>query len=162
MLHFKEIEERDFDFIKEIYDHYILSSTSTYYTEEITIAELKSFIPFGEEKYSSYVIWDEEGPCGFCYFSRYKKRQAYDRTAEVSVYLRPAKTGQGIGTQTLGFLEEKAEKEGIKVLIAIISGDNESSIRLFERCGYAKCGHFRQIGEKFGKILDVVYYQKMI
>jgi len=47
-------------------------------------------------------------------------------------------------------------------LLAIISGDNESSVQLFEKSGYEKCAHFKQVGEKFNKILDVVSYQKII
>jgi len=162
MVVFNELAERDFPFIKGIYDHYILHSTSTYYTDKISIEELRSFIPLGDQKYKSFLISDDEGPCGFCYISRYKKRQAYDRTAEVSIYLKPGKTAQGIGTLAVRFLEEAAKNKGISVLIAIVSGDNELSIRLFEKCGYEKCGHFRQIGEKFGRVLDVVFYQKMV
>ena len=59
-------------------------------------------------------------------------------------------------------LEKTAFKHGIKVLIGIISGDNQSSIKLFEKCGFEKCGHYKQVGEKFGKILDVVSYQKIL
>jgi phosphinothricin acetyltransferase len=100
--------------------------------------------------------------CGFCYFSQYKKRQAYDRTAEISLYLKPEYTGRGIGKDVLTYLENVAKQNGISVLIGIISGDNENSIKLFERTGYEKCAHFRQVGEKFNKILDVVSYQKII
>jgi L-amino acid N-acyltransferase YncA len=48
------------------------------------------------------------------------------------------------------------------VLIGIISGDNINSIILFENCGFEKCGHYKQVGEKFNEILDVVSYQKII
>jgi L-amino acid N-acyltransferase YncA len=101
-------------------------------------------------------------PCGFCYISQYKKRQAYDRTAEVSLYLKPEYTGMGIGKLALGFLEKVAIEKGISVLIGIISGDNENSIKLFEKQGYDKCAHYKQVGEKFNKILDVVSYQKIL
>ncbi|MEI7898277.1 MAG: GNAT family N-acetyltransferase [bacterium] len=46
--------------------------------------------------------------CGFCYISQYKKRQAYDRTAEVSLYLTPGFTGRGIGPDALRHLEKVA------------------------------------------------------
>jgi L-amino acid N-acyltransferase YncA len=159
---FAEITEPDFIIIKEIYDYYIEHSTSTYYTEKITIEELKGFIPCQDKKYKSYLIKVENECCGFCYLSQYKKRQAYDRTAEVSVYLKLEWTGKGIGKTALSHLEKVALEKGISVLIGIISGDNESSIKLFERSGYEKCGHFKQIGEKFNKVLDVVSFQKII
>ena len=159
---FVDIKETDFEFIKEVYDHYVLHSTATYYTEPVTVDELKSFILVGHPRYKSFLLLAEGKPCGFCYFSRFNKRQAYDRTAEVSLYLKPEYTGKGIGTVVLEHLEKGALDNHIFVLIGIISGENEHSIRLFERNGYLKCGHFKQVGEKFNRILDVVYYQKII
>jgi len=70
--------------IKKIYDYYILHSTAAYYTERITIAELMEFILIGHKKYQSFLIKINDESCGFCYLSQYKKRQAYDRTAEIS------------------------------------------------------------------------------
>lgn len=55
-----------------------------------------------------------------------------------------------------------AKKSGLKNLIGIISGDNGGSIALFEKSGFEKCEHFKNIGEKFNKILDVVAFQKEI
>lgn len=157
-----DISPSDFDFIKEIYDYYIINSTATYYTKRISIDELKEFILINHKKYKSYLIKVNDNYCGFCYISQYKKRQAYDRTAEVSLYLKPEFTGQGIGKYALDYLEKVAKQNGICVLIGIISGDNDKSIKLFERCGYEKCAHYKQVGEKFNKILDVVAYQKVI
>ena len=156
------VKNADFILIKEIYDYYIINSTATYYTEKISVADLKKFIPVSQKKYKSYLIKADDNFCGFCYISQYKKRQAYDRTAEVSLYLRPGFTGRGIGKNALAHLEKVAKINGICVLIGIISGDNVHSIKLFENCGYEKCGHFKQVGEKFNKILDVVSYQKII
>jgi L-amino acid N-acyltransferase YncA len=161
-IEFVDITEPDLIIVKEIYDYYIEKSTSTYYTEKITINELKEFILIGNEKYKSYLIKDRNECCGFCYLSQYKKRQAYDRTAEISLYLKPDYTGKGIGNKVLKFLNDVAKRKGIAVLLAIISGDNESSIRLFEKNEYEKCGHLKQIGEKFNNILDVVFYQKIL
>ena len=161
-IQFFDIHESDFEFIKEVYDYYILTSTATYYTEKISVNELKDFILTGHKKYKSYLIKANNAYCGFCYLSQYKKRQAYDRTAEISLYLKPEFTGQGIGRTVLKHLEKVARKNGICVLLAIISGDNESSVQLFEKSGYEKCAHFKQVGEKFNKILDVVSYQKII
>jgi L-amino acid N-acyltransferase YncA len=161
-IHFVDLTESDFELIKEIYDYYIENSTATYYTEKIPISVLKEFIPLNHKKYRSYMVKCDNEPCGFCYFTQYKKRQAYDRTSEISLYLKPGYTGRGIGKEVLNHLEKVAKKNGISVLIGIISGDNENSIKLFEKSGYEKCAHYKQIGEKFNKILDVVSYQKII
>ena len=121
-IRFVPIRDTEFRVIKEIYDYYILNSTATYYTEKITVEELRSFIPVGHEKYRSFIIWNDNEACGFCYLSQYKKRQAYDRTAEISLYLKPGYTGKGIGKEMLVYLEKVAMDHGISVLIGIISG----------------------------------------
>jgi len=159
---FVDLKESDFVLVKEIYDYYVEHSTATYYTEKVPVSELKSFIPVNHEKYKSFLINLDNECCGFCYISQYKKRQAYDRSAEVSLYLKPDCTGKGIGKMALNHLEKVARDNGISVLIAIISGDNENSLKLFEKSGYEKCGHLKQVGEKFNKILDVITYQKII
>ncbi|MBP6872514.1 MAG: N-acetyltransferase [Bacteroidales bacterium] len=161
-IRFTEITEADFAVIKGIYDYYILNSTSTYYTELISIDELKQFIPLNSQRYKSYMIEAGGECCGFCYLSQYKKRQAYDRTAEISLYLKNGYTGRGIGRIALEYLEGIAREKGIHVLLAIISGDNIASIKLFERAGYEKCGHLKQIGEKFHRVLDVLFYQRFL
>lgn len=161
-IEFFDLTESDLELVKVIYDYYIENSTATYYTEKITVDELKEFIPVQHKKYKSFLIKVDSQPCGFCYISQYKKRQAYDRTAEVSLYLKTEYTGRGIGKIVLAYLEEVAKANGISVLIGIISGDNETSIKLFEKNGYEKCAHYKQVGEKFNKILDVVSYQKIL
>jgi phosphinothricin acetyltransferase len=155
-----DMTDSDFDLVKEIYDHYILSSTATFHTDKITTAELKDYILIGHPKYKSFLVKYKNNICGFCYISRFKDRQAYDRTAEVTIYLKPEYTGQKIGTYVLKELETIAINNGISILVAIIGGENDQSIRLFEKGGYEKCAHFRKVGEKFNRILDMVAYQK--
>ena len=159
---FLELTDQDFPWVKLIYDYYIKNSTATYYTDEISISELKDFIPVGHPKYHAYLVRVDNERVGFCYVGQYKKRQAYHRTAEVSLYLKSDFTGKGIGKEILAFLEKDAKKSGISVLIGIISGDNTNSIKLFERSSYEKCAHYKQVGEKFNTILDVVAYQKIL
>ncbi len=161
-LEYRELAEDDLEMVKEIYDHYILNSVATFHTEQISIGELKEFIPIGHPKYKSFLILDDGIVCGYCYMAPYKKRQAYDRSAEITIYLKPAYSGKGIGYQVIHKLEDVAVGKGIKVLLGVITGENLASIRLFSACGFEKCAHFKQVGEKFGKILDVVVFQKIL
>jgi phosphinothricin acetyltransferase len=159
---FREIKEEDFPVIKEIYDWYIAHSTATFHTEPIRIAQLKEFIFINHPVYNSYLIFKEDELAGYCFLTYYKNRQAYDRTAEVTIYLKPEFCGKGIGKIAMDHLEQVARRNGLKNLIGIISGDNDGSIALFEKSGYSKCAHFKNVGEKFGKVLDVVAFQKEI
>jgi L-amino acid N-acyltransferase YncA len=155
-----DLQDTDFELVKSIYDYYIVNTTATFHTELISIEELKSVILIHHPRYKSFLITLDGKVCGYCYLSQYKKRQAYDRTAEVSIYLEPSFIGKGIGRKVLEMMEKIAIDNGISVLIGIISEENKTSISLFEKCGYDKCAHFREVGEKFGRLLDVVAYQK--
>ena len=162
-IRFIPLTSEDFFIVKEIYDYYALHSTATFHTQPIPINLLQEAIPIDHPWYRSYLVKEEDHICGYAYFGRYKNRSAYDRTSEVTVFLKSEYTGRGIGEIVLNRLEEDARKTGIiKVLVGIISADNPVSVKLFEKAGYEKCAHFRNVGEKFGKILDVVAYQKML
>lgn len=162
MPYFTPIIHEDLFIVKEIYDYYILDSTATFHNEKITIDELEEIIFINNLRYPSYLIHDRNDVIGYCFLSRYKKRQAYDRTAEVSVYLRPGFTGKGIGVTALKYIEKAARSGGIHVLIGTLCDENQASIRLLEKMGYTKAAHLKNVGEKFGRILDVVIYQKEI
>ncbi len=55
----------------------------------------------GHPKYRSFLISESNIPCGFVYLSQFRKREAYDRTAEITVYLKPEYAGKGIGNLPL-------------------------------------------------------------
>ncbi|MDD1719818.1 MAG: N-acetyltransferase family protein [Methanoregulaceae archaeon] len=160
MIEFCPVNEEDLGIIKGIYDYYILNSTATFHGREISIGELREFLFIGNPKYPSFLIKENTEIIGYCFLTQYKKRQAYNRTAELSIYLKPGSTGKGIGAIALKFLEAAAKMAGIHVLIGTLSSDNCASIRLFEKMNYERCAHFKNIGEKFGRILDVVVYEK--
>ncbi len=157
---FVDLIEEDFPIVKEIYDYYIQHSTATFHTEPISIKELKEFIYTDHPIYKSFLIKIENTLAGYCYFTYFKKRQAYNRTAEVTIYLKPEFTDKGIGKTAIHFLECEAQKTVIKNFLAVITGSNIESIKLFEKMGYIKCAHFKNVGEKSNQILDVVIYQK--
>ncbi|HTF20596.1 MAG TPA: GNAT family N-acetyltransferase [Chryseolinea sp.] len=148
--------------IREIYQYYVDHSTATFHTGHVTTAELREKILIDHPRYKSFVIDVDGVICGYCYLSQYNKRQAYDRTAELSIYIDHAFKGKGIGKAVLIQLEEVAKSVGIVVLLAIITGDNEHSIHSFYAAGYVKCAELKEVGEKFGKLLDVVFYQKIL
>lgn len=156
------LEEKDLSLIKDIYNYYIANSTATFHTGSVGEDDLKDILPIGDSRFRSFVIYFKNEVAGYCYLGRYKPRAAYDRTAEITIYLKPEFFGKGIGKEVMLQMEQKALEVGIVVLMGIITAENESSVKLFERLGYEKCGHFKQVGEKFGRILDVVAYQKLL
>jgi phosphinothricin acetyltransferase len=162
MVEFSQVTNTDLAAILAIYNDYILNSTATFHSEKLSKNDLEEFLYVSHLKYPSFLIRENDEIIGYCFLTQYKKRQAYDRSAELSIYLKPEFTGKGIGLVALNHLEAAAKKAGIHVLVGTICGENHASIRLMEKSGYSKCAHLKNIGEKFGKILDVVVYQKEI
>ncbi len=157
------ITDNDLQFICDIYNYYIKNTTATFHTEHVGIDEIKTFVPYKHHKYETFIVKNSDGEsCGYIYLGYYKPRQAYDRTAEVTIYLKPEMGGMGYGKAALDLIEDIAKEKDIKVLLGVITAENKASVRVFEKCEYEKCAHFKQVGEKFGKILDVVIYEKIL
>lgn len=159
---FNPITKENIPVALEIYNWYALNSTATFHLEAIPQNELERMVSLGHTKYQSFIIVFENKICGFCYLSQFRHKEAYDKSAEITLYLKQDSTGKGIGKTTLTYLEEIAKKNGINNLVAVITEGNNSSIALFKKDGYSKVGHLKNIGVKFGKTLDVVSYQKEI
>lgn len=157
---FTEIAEQDLPVIREIYNWYVVHSTATFHLEPVETDEMKAFLYLGHPLYRSYLIRLASDTAGYCLLTHFRKREAYNRTAEVTLYLKPEFCHKGIGKIVLARLEQDARSGGIKNLIGVITAENEDSVNLFTRAGYTKCAHYKNVGEKFGRVLDVVALQK--
>ncbi|MCX7772608.1 MAG: GNAT family N-acetyltransferase [Clostridia bacterium] len=146
----------------EVYNYYIANTTVTFHTEQLTAEEMKPILYQDDPLYVCFAIFDDDAFCGYAYMAPYKKRQAYRISSEVTLYLCQEKTGKGIGTQALKLLEEHARKNGIHSFLAVICAENNQSIGLFNKNGYEKCAHFKEVGMKFDRMLDIVVMQKII
>lgn len=159
---FDEMKEAYLDTVRQIYTHYVLNTTATFHSQPLTREEMKDVVFFTDEKYKTFVIFQNGEICGYVLITQHKKREAYDATAEVTIYLKPDCIGKGIGSLALTHIEEYARKQKLHVLIATICGENKNSIGLFAKNGYVQCAHYKEVGLKFGQLLDIVAYQKII
>ncbi|MBC7960694.1 MAG: N-acetyltransferase [Vallitaleaceae bacterium] len=162
MVQFDATKEEDLDEILEIYNYYILNSTATFSIEPLEKDEMRKIMFSGLERFRSFVMRLDGVIVGYVLLSRYKPREAYDRTAEVTVYLRHTMVGKGLGTEALKFIQQFAIENNFKALLGVICAENLESIALFEKHGFFQCAHFKQVGEKFGRILDVVIEEKLL
>ena len=53
-------------------------------------------------------------------------------------------------------------EDDIHTVISVITGVNEASIRLHREFGCTHCGTMKQVGKKFGKLLDIDNFQLMV
>ena len=92
----------------------------------------------------------------------YHARSAYQRTVENSIYVHHRYHRRGIGSRLLKDLIARARALGHHVIIAAIDADQEASVGLHERLRFQKVGHFRQVGFKFNRWLDVIYMELLL
>ncbi len=89
-------------------------------------------------------------------------RQAYEYAAEVSIYVRNAAKQKGIGSQLYVQLFEELAETDIHAVVAGISLPNDASVRFHERLGFEKVAHFKEVGYKLGRWIDVGYWEKIL
>jgi phosphinothricin acetyltransferase len=99
---------------------------------------------------------------GWGSLSAYHSRSAYRRTVENSVYVHHQHHRRGIGSLLLKELIVRARTIGHHAIIAGIDAEQVASVVLHDRFGFQKVGHFRQVGFKFGRWLDVVYMELVL
>ncbi|PKM56867.1 MAG: GNAT family N-acetyltransferase [Firmicutes bacterium HGW-Firmicutes-3] len=159
---FEPITNNDVKDALILYNHYIKTSTSTFSITPLEEHEMEQILFSGLARFPSYKILYEGIFIGYVLLNRYKPREAYDQTAEVTVYLDEAYHGKGIGYEALKFIEVFAKEHSFRALLGVICAENIGSIKLFERLGYFKCAHFKEVGKKFDRLLDVVIYEKLL
>ncbi len=152
----RQVKLSDTEAIAGIYNEYIQHSTASFETETLTPEEMGMRI----SAFSSvcpYFVFEEDGRVvGYCYAHPWKERAAYAGTYETTVYIHPAYLHRGIGKALMAKLIESCRQRGFRALIACITAENEASVSLHLGLGFEKVSHFRQVGRKFGRLLDVV------
>lgn len=141
--------------ILEIYNHEVRVSTATYDTKPRSMHEQVEWFAHHGPDHPVLVAEEDGSVTGWASLSPWSDRPAYDRSVEVSVYVAQEHRGKGHGKLLLRALIEAARSLGHHALLARISADNTVSIRLHERLGFAEVGLLKEVGEKFGRMLDV-------
>ena len=150
--------------ILEIYNEAVLNTTATYEYEPRTLEHRVTwFDDHVRANYPVFVAVDEdETIVGWSALNRYHDRMGYRFTTENSVYVAAAHRGKGIGKLLMPPLIEGARRSGLHAILAAIDAANDVSIRLHAAFGFERVGHFKQVGFKFNRWLDVVYMQRLL
>jgi phosphinothricin acetyltransferase len=145
--------------ICEIYNYYVLHSTITFEEQPVSVEEMKQRI--GEVLTGlPWLVWVEDQVVqGFAYASKWKGRCAYRHSVESTAYLADGSTGRGIGTKLYEALFTALRQSKMHVVMGGIALPNDASVALHEKLGFEKVAHFREVGWKFGKWIDVGYWQ---
>lgn len=148
--------------ICEIYNGYILNTNVTFETEALSVNEMRNRIEEISLKFPYFVHEGDNGVDGYCYVHQLGERAAYEGSVEISIYLSPCSTGKGIGSKLFGHMLEECRRRGYRAVFSLIAEGNEASKAISRKFGFEKVGCLRSAGLKFGKLLDLVYYELLL
>lgn len=149
--------------ILDIYNEAILNTTSVYSEVPHTLEmrrtwfndKLRDGFPVLVAQHNGQVI-------GFGAYGHFRNWPCYRFTVEHSVYVHTTFRGQGLGKTFLQHLINMARQANIHAMIAGIDSANHASYNLHRSFGFQEVAHFKQVGFKFGKWLDLKFLELIL
>ena len=149
--------------IAEIYNYYVTQSAVTFEESEVTAAEMKCRIDEVLAVGLPFLVVESGGEVvGYAHASKWKGRCAYRFSVEVSAYIQHGVVGRGFGSALYMELCPRLADKGFHALIGGIALPNDASIRLHEKFGFRQVARFPEVGFKFGRWVDVGYWQRIV
>lgn len=149
--------------IAAIYNHYVLHDHATFETQAVAAAEMAARMrAVGEAGLPWLVAEAGAVVAGYAYAMPWRTRAAYRHSVEASVYLAHDATGRGTGRALYLALIAQLQGIGVHAAMGGIALPNAASVALHERLGFVQVAQFREVGRKFGRWIDVGYWQLLL
>jgi phosphinothricin acetyltransferase len=149
--------------VADIYNYYIANSHATFELDAIDGQEMLRRMEDGWKVGYPFLVYEDGGEVlGYAYGRQFRPRRAYLHSIEVSVYIRNGSEGRSIGTLLYEQLFAEIEQGDFHAIIGGISLPNDASVRLHEKFGFEKVAQFREVGFKFGRWIDVGYWERIL
>ena len=147
----------DLPAMMQILNHEIKHTVNCFRMRPMTAGDAEKWWKARENgRYPAWVAMRQEQVVGWGSVSRWSAYEAYDGTAELSIWIAPEARRQGLGKRLMQTLIEFASGASFRVLLSRIEAENEASIALHVAFDFSKVGTLSNVGEKFGRLLDVV------
>jgi L-amino acid N-acyltransferase YncA len=159
----RDMMPADLPAVLEIYNEVILNTTAVYSEEPHTLAMRQAW--FNERKAAGFpvIITEENGVItGFGTYGHFRAWPCYRFTVEHSLYVEKSHRGKGISKLLLTYLIAHAKKAGMHALIAGVDSDNAASLHLHRSFGFEQVAHFKEVGFKFGRWLDLLFLELLL
>jgi phosphinothricin acetyltransferase len=147
--------------ITKIYNEAILTTTATFDIKPKTVASQRNWFKAHGKRNPVLVAVVDGKVVGWVSLSEYSARCAYADTVELSLYIKEEFRNQGVGKRLMTAVLAEGQKAGLHSVISRIAGGNDISIHLHKQFGFQDVGMMKEVGNKFGKLLDVYIMQKM-
>jgi len=149
--------------IARIYNYYVLNSVITFEQVEVSDLEMAKRMQEVAEIPLPWLVAEKDNVVvGFAYASKWKTRHAYRYSVESTVYLDPAYTGNGLGSELYKELLLVLREYSVHSVMGGIAQPNPGSVALHEKHGFQKIAHLKEVGFKLDKWIDVGYWQILL
>ncbi len=156
----RDVRDSDAAAIADIYNHYINHTVVTFEEQEVDAGEITRRIDETRGLPLPWLVLEQQGQVlGYAYASKWKGRCAYRYSVEITVYLAPDAAGRGLGSALYEALLRRLKEAGMHSVLGGIALPNEASVALHEKFGMRKVAHLEEVGYKFGRWVDVGYWQ---
>ena len=163
MITIRPAREADLPEILEIYNHVILNTTAVYSYEPHTLEMRKAWY---DDKlrngYPLFVAEDAGRVAGLSTYGPFRVWHAYKYTIENSIYVAADYRGKGVARLLMKPLIDAALAQEYHAIVASIDASNEASLRLHRSFGFKEVAHFREVGYKFGRWLDLKFLELLL
>ncbi|HVJ50359.1 GNAT family N-acetyltransferase [Desulfitobacterium sp.] len=158
----RKADSLDLKRITEIYNWAVQNTVATFDLVNRTEEKANQWFFTHQDPYYPLVVAEKNGKIlGWGSISPFHPRPAYKSSGEFSIYIASEFQGLGIGKKLLETLCQIAQQLGYHTLLGLITGTNKASLALAGKLGFQETGRYREIGQKFGEILDVVVVQRI-
>ena len=155
--------EQDLPAMLEIYNDIIINTTAVWQYDTHTLEMRKEWFKTKQEQGFPVFVAEENGTIvGFSTYGSFRAWQGYKHTVENSVYVASNQRGKGIGKLLMPPLIQAAKQQRIHAIVAGIDGTNEVSIKLHQQFGFIEVAHFKEVGWKFNKWMDLKFLELIV
>ena len=158
----REAQLEDIERLTEIYNWAVENTTASFDYTPQTVEKRKEWFSHYGGKHPLIVAEVDGVVAGYSSLSKFREKEGYARTVEISVYVHPEFHGRGIGNRLMSEIINRGKDIGHHVIVAGITAGNDVSVKMHEKFGFKLCAHFRHVGYKFGQWQDCLFYELLL
>jgi phosphinothricin acetyltransferase len=157
-------EERDLVALTAIYNHYVTSSHVTFDDVPFSVDERRIWLShYASTGPHRLLVAEENGEIlGYATSSPFRPKPGYRTSVETTVYVASEAGGRGVGNALYTGLFAELAAESLHRAYAGLAVPNQPSRALHLRFGFTPIGVFREVGTKFGRYVDVEWFERAL
>lgn len=152
-----------------IYSYFVENTAISFEYAAPSLSEFENRMRKILERYPYYVAERDGTLLGYAYAHEFIPRAAYDRSAELTIYIDNGAQKCGLGRRLYAALETDLKRMGICNLYACIGYPEtedayltKNSAEFHAHLGFQTVGTFHKCGYKFQRWYDMIWMEKII